>query len=108
MARAGGWDGMAAQLDDAWTHSWKYAGTASANTLGVETFGVVAGLGFVLSFGYGAQTTWWCSVQWRRIPWRLPASLRLWVHSHLFLLSSFCQALVALTKNGKRLFIPVV
>jgi SSS family solute:Na+ symporter len=55
VARAGGWDGMAAQLPDAWTHSWKYAGNASANPLGVEVFGVMAGLGFVLSFGY------WCT-----------------------------------------------
>ena len=37
------------------THSWRYAAHASENPLGVEVFGLVAGLGFVLSFGY------WCT-----------------------------------------------
>ena len=37
------------------THSWKYMGDASQNPMGVEIFGMVAGLGFVLSFGY------WCT-----------------------------------------------
>jgi SSS family solute:Na+ symporter len=36
------------------THSWKYMGT-TANPMGVEWFGMVFGLGFVLSFGY------WCT-----------------------------------------------
>jgi SSS family solute:Na+ symporter len=40
---------------DAMVHSWKYLGSASANPLGVEWFGLVMGLGFVLSFGY------WCT-----------------------------------------------
>ncbi|MGI8741729.1 MAG: sodium:solute symporter family protein [Bryobacteraceae bacterium] len=53
--RAGGWSGMAARLPPQWTHSWTYAGTAASNPLGVEAFGLVAGLGFVLSFGY------WCT-----------------------------------------------
>ncbi len=37
------------------TESWKHLGSASANPLGVEWFGMVMGLGFVLSFGY------WCT-----------------------------------------------
>ncbi len=36
-------------------HTWKYVGSASANPMGVEAFGLIAGLGFVLSFGY------WCT-----------------------------------------------
>src|SRR5437588_9690148 len=50
VVRAGGWSGMAARIPSEWTHTWKYAGTASSNPLGVEAFGLVAGLGFVLSF----------------------------------------------------------
>ena len=37
------------------THTWKYMGSAAENPMGVEVFGLVAGLGFVLSFGY------WCT-----------------------------------------------
>ena len=53
--KAGGWDGMSARLPPVMTHSWKYMGDASQNPMGVEVFGMVAGLGFVLSFGY------WCT-----------------------------------------------
>jgi SSS family solute:Na+ symporter len=53
--KAGGWDGMASRLPPVMTHSWKYMGTAAENPMGVEIFGMVAGLGFVLSFGY------WCT-----------------------------------------------
>jgi len=38
-----------------WTQSWSHLGTANANPMGVEWFGLVMGLGFVLSFGY------WCT-----------------------------------------------
>ena len=37
------------------THAWKYMGSPTENPMGVEIFGMVAGLGFVLSFGY------WCT-----------------------------------------------
>ena len=37
------------------TQSWAHTGSAASNPLGVEWFGVVFGLGFVLSFGY------WCT-----------------------------------------------
>lgn len=53
----GGWDGLVAKLTatkpDA-LHSW--AGTAGTNNaMGVEWYGILIGLGFVLSFGY------WCT-----------------------------------------------
>jgi SSS family solute:Na+ symporter len=55
VRKAGGWHGMASRVPDVMTHTWRYLGDASANPMGVELFGVVAGLGFVLSFGY------WCT-----------------------------------------------
>lgn len=55
VLKSGGWSGMAARLPEVMTHTWKYAGNASENPMGVEVFGLVAGLGFVLSFGY------WCT-----------------------------------------------
>jgi SSS family solute:Na+ symporter len=61
----GGWTGLQDQLGpivsskgfapDTWTTTWKYTGTAQANPMGVEWYGIFAGLGFVLSFGY------WCT-----------------------------------------------
>lgn len=61
----GGWTGLQSRLAVAATkegfqsgalaHSWKYMGDAAANPMGVEWFGLVMGLGFVLSFGY------WCT-----------------------------------------------
>jgi solute:Na+ symporter, SSS family len=60
----GGWSGLMTQLNlysdakgmpGAWTHSWAHMGSASENPMGVEWFGLVMGLGFVLSFGY------WCT-----------------------------------------------
>jgi SSS family solute:Na+ symporter len=65
VMKAGGWGGMAGRLKtmtlangmngDVMTHSWKYVAHASENPMGIEVFGLVAGLGFVLSFGY------WCT-----------------------------------------------
>ena len=61
----GGWAGLAGRLagvatangyaPGAYTHSWTFMGSPSANPVGVEWFGLVMGLGFVLSFGY------WCT-----------------------------------------------
>src|SRR5437763_6852584 len=61
----GGWAGLSARLagvatgngyaPGAYTRSWAVMGHASANPVGVEWFGLVMGLGFVLSFGY------WCT-----------------------------------------------
>src|SRR5205807_6346316 len=55
VSKAGGWQGMASRIPDVMTHSWKYLGDSSQNPMGVEVFSMVAGLGFVLSFGY------WCT-----------------------------------------------
>jgi SSS family solute:Na+ symporter len=55
VTKAGGWDGMSAHIPAVMTHSWNYMGHASQNPMGVEVFGMVAGLAFVLSFGY------WCT-----------------------------------------------
>lgn len=53
----GGWEGLVAkmqQINPAAMHSW--AGTeGTANPLGVPWYGILFGLGFVLSFGY------WCT-----------------------------------------------
>jgi SSS family solute:Na+ symporter len=54
-AKAGGWQGIVSRLPANMTHSWRYMGTAAENPMHVELFGMVAGLGFVLSFGY------WCT-----------------------------------------------
>jgi len=52
----GGWDGLKVRIaNDAMVHSWKYMGHSSANPMGVEWFGMLMGLAFVLSFGY------WCT-----------------------------------------------
>jgi SSS family solute:Na+ symporter len=51
----GGWQGMAARLPAGYTHVWAGLGSATTNPMGVEWFGMVMGLGFVLSFGY------WCT-----------------------------------------------
>ena len=55
VIRAGGWGGMESRLPAVMTHSWKYMAHSADNPMGVEVFGMVAGLGFVLSFGY------WCT-----------------------------------------------
>ncbi len=65
LHKIGGWAGLQAQLRvvalnnhlaaGAFSHSWKYMGSASQNPMGVDWFGMVMGLGFVLSFGY------WCT-----------------------------------------------
>lgn len=61
----GGWTGLKERLVSvatahnlpatAYTESWAHMGNAAQNPIGVEWFGLVAGLGFVLSFGY------WCT-----------------------------------------------
>lgn len=61
----GGWDGLSTRLAEvatarglpagAYTHTWSNLGDAAHNPIGVEWFGLVMGLGFVLSFGY------WCT-----------------------------------------------
>jgi SSS family solute:Na+ symporter len=55
VRRAGGWSGIQQRLAPNMTHAWHYLHHANENPMGVEVFGLVAGLGFVLSFGY------WCT-----------------------------------------------
>jgi SSS family solute:Na+ symporter len=55
VSKAGGWRGISTHLQPVMTHSWHYVTHASENPMGVELFGLLAGLGFVLSFGY------WCT-----------------------------------------------
>ena len=61
----GGWAGLKEGLTpaataggyapDTFVTTWKYTAEATQNPLGVEWFGILFGLGFVLSFGY------WCT-----------------------------------------------
>ena len=53
--KAGGWAAMSQRVPQVMMHTWRYTGAASQNPMGVELFGLVAGLAFVLSFGY------WCT-----------------------------------------------
>ncbi|MGA8153817.1 MAG: sodium:solute symporter family protein [Terriglobales bacterium] len=55
LKNVGGWSGLKQQLPTAFTHSWQGMASAHTNPLGVDAFGLVMGLGFVLSFGY------WCT-----------------------------------------------
>ncbi len=65
LTDVGGWGGLQGSLApiveskgyaaDTWTTTWKYTSTESGNPLGVAWYGIFAGLGFVLSFGY------WCT-----------------------------------------------
>src|SRR5215471_7206805 len=55
LKQVGGWDGIRRTLPATLTHSWQGMGSPSTNLMGIEAFGLVMGLGFVLSFGY------WCT-----------------------------------------------
>ncbi|MEO6525942.1 MAG: sodium:solute symporter family protein [Gemmatimonadaceae bacterium] len=65
LRSVGGWDGLTAKLNAAavtnglpsgsYTHAWRGLTDSATNPIGVEWFGLVMGLGFVLSFGY------WCT-----------------------------------------------
>jgi SSS family solute:Na+ symporter len=65
LISVGGWEGLTLRLTDvatshgyapgAWTETWRPVANAADNPMGIEWFGVVMGLGFVLSFGY------WCT-----------------------------------------------
>ena len=55
LREIGGWDGLRARVPEAYMHSWTGMSSAATNPLGVEVFGLLMGLGFVLSFGY------WCT-----------------------------------------------
>ncbi len=65
LHQIGGWEGLKEGLapivsgkgfaGDTFTTTWKYTGAATSNPMGVQWYGIFAGLGFVLSFGY------WCT-----------------------------------------------
>lgn len=55
LKSVGGWPGLVQKLPADFSHSWRGMESPSTNPMGVEWFGLVAGLGFVLSFGY------WCT-----------------------------------------------
>jgi SSS family solute:Na+ symporter len=65
LINVGGWEGLKEALctvanergfsTGAFTESWQGMGSASTNPMGIQWFGLIMGLGFVLSFGY------WCT-----------------------------------------------
>jgi solute:Na+ symporter, SSS family len=55
LEKAGGWQGLVNNVDDAKLHLWKGMDSAANNPMGVDAFGMIFGLGFVLAFGY------WCT-----------------------------------------------
>ena len=55
LSRNGGWHGILSRLRPVMTHVWRYSASSSQNAMGVDGFGLVFGLGFVLAFGY------WCT-----------------------------------------------
>ncbi|MFT3991161.1 MAG: sodium:solute symporter family protein [Luteolibacter sp.] len=54
LKAVGGWEGLVAKLGESHMHSWAETSTTN-NPLGVPWYGILFGLGFVLSFGY------WCT-----------------------------------------------
>jgi solute:Na+ symporter, SSS family len=55
LKNVGGWHELTKRVPAAYTHSWVGMDSPQTNPMGVEWFGLVMGLGFVLSFGY------WCT-----------------------------------------------
>jgi SSS family solute:Na+ symporter len=55
LKNVGGWHGLTQKLPAAYVHAWHGMDNPQHNLLGVDWFGLVMGLGFVLSFGY------WCT-----------------------------------------------
>ncbi|MGQ9916546.1 MAG: sodium:solute symporter family protein [Bryobacteraceae bacterium] len=55
VQKAGGWEGIAQRLSPQMTQTWRHLSSPADNPMGVEVFGLIMGLGFVLSFGY------WCT-----------------------------------------------
>ncbi|HTT66558.1 MAG TPA: sodium:solute symporter family protein [Gemmatimonadales bacterium] len=57
LHHVGGWHGIQTALaaTPAMTHTWTYMGSPDQNPMGIGLFGMIMGLGFVLSFGY------WCT-----------------------------------------------
>jgi SSS family solute:Na+ symporter len=65
LINVGGWEGLKDALGEvavergftagAYTASWQGMGSSATNPMGIQWFGLIMGLGFVLSFGY------WCT-----------------------------------------------
>jgi SSS family solute:Na+ symporter len=55
LKNVGGWDGLKEKIPSGFTHIWQGMSHSETSPLGVEVFGLVMGLGFVLSFAY------WCT-----------------------------------------------
>src|SRR3954447_13865379 len=55
LMAVGGWSGLTRTLPTEYTQTWAGMGSPSTNLMGVDWFSMIAGLGFVLSFGY------WCT-----------------------------------------------
>lgn len=55
LGQIGGWEGLQANLDAEKLHTWKYMAASTDNSMGVNIWQMMMGLGFVLSFGY------WCT-----------------------------------------------
>lgn len=55
VQKAGGWEGISQRLSPQMTETWRHLSSPADNPMGVEVFGLIMGLGFVLSFGY------WCT-----------------------------------------------
>ena len=55
LKEIGGWSQLVSRLPETFTRSWSTLSSASRNPMGIEWFGMIFGLGFVLSFGY------WCT-----------------------------------------------
>lgn len=55
LEKCGGIEGIINNVDNAKLHVWKGMSSVSTNPMGVDTFSLVFGLGFVLAFGY------WCT-----------------------------------------------
>ncbi|MDB5099385.1 MAG: Na+/galactose cotransporter [Cyanobacteria bacterium RYN_339] len=51
----GGWQGLVAKMPPGFAHAWSGLDSPAHNPMGIEWFGMIMGLGFVLSFGY------WCT-----------------------------------------------
>jgi solute:Na+ symporter, SSS family len=55
LHKAGGWEGIVRNVEDAKLHVWKGLDNPAHNPMGVDLLGLVFGLTFVLAFGY------WCT-----------------------------------------------
>lgn len=53
--KLGSWSEFLNHLSPVMVHAWKYMGSASENPMGINTWSMMMGVGFVLSFGY------WCT-----------------------------------------------